>query len=68
MSIYNNSKYLSSNPSWHTEDSSYKASLVQSALDSLPARPISVIDYGCGAGQVSAILAQSNPDKRFIGL
>jgi SAM-dependent methyltransferase len=65
MSIYNEGTYLKHNASWHQEDSPYKAKLVIDLLDNLPAK--SILEAGCGAGEVIKILSCHFPDIRFYG-
>lgn len=65
MSIYNEGTYLGHNASWHQEDSPYKAKLVAGLLGKLPAK--SVLEIGCGAGEVINILSGHFPDIRFDG-
>jgi SAM-dependent methyltransferase len=65
MSIYDDGTYLKSNAGWHQEDSSYKAKLVAGVLDSLSAK--SVLEIGCGAGEVLRDLAVRFPGIQFHG-
>jgi len=66
MNIYNDGLYLKSNKNWHMEDSPYKAKLVGDVLGSLPAIK-SVVEVGCGAGEIIHILSQQFPDLQFYG-
>lgn len=65
MSIYDDGTYLKSNAGWHQEDSAYKAKLVIEMLGSLSAK--SVLEAGCGAGEVIRELAGHFPDIQFHG-
>ncbi len=65
MNIYNEGTYLKRNAGWHREDSPYKAELVAGLLGSLPVR--SVLEAGCGAGEVIRILSERFPDVQFAG-
>ncbi len=65
MSIYSEGTYLRHNANWHQEDSPYKAKLVIDVLDTLPAK--SVLEAGCGAGEVIKILSCHFPDIQFDG-
>ncbi len=65
MSIYNEGTYLEHNANWHQEDSPYKAKRVIGLLDNLPAK--SILEVGCGAGEVIKILSSHFPDMQFYG-
>ncbi|MGA9666658.1 MAG: class I SAM-dependent methyltransferase [Gallionella sp.] len=65
MNIYNEGTYLKHNANWHREDSPYKANLVAGQLGGMQAR--SVIEVGCGAGEVISILSERFPDIQFAG-
>jgi len=64
---YDNGKYLTKNPTWHTEDSPYKASFVIDAIDRNNLSPKRSADIGCGAGLVTEILAKRYPASSFVG-
>lgn len=65
MNIYNEGTYLKRNTGWHQEDSPYKAELVAGLLEGMQAR--SVLEAGCGAGEVIRILSERFPDVQFAG-
>jgi SAM-dependent methyltransferase len=65
MNIYNEGTYLKRNAGWHQEDSPYKAELVAGLLAGMQAR--SVIEVGCGAGEVIRILSARFADVQFAG-
>jgi len=66
--MYENGVYLDRNPSWHEEDSPWKASHVTSILKSNNVRPTSVSEVGCGAGEVLKCLAREYGDAvQFTG-
>ena len=46
------SAYLKQNPTWHVEDSSWKASHVLKLLSRNQINPISISEVGCGAGEI----------------
>ncbi len=51
-SIYRDSTYLEHNPTWHTEDSPWKARQVMKMLDRHGLQPRRVAEVGCGAGEI----------------
>ncbi len=57
--------YLTANPEWHVEDSSWKADRVVGALGGWT--PESVCEVGCGAGAILAELRDRMPRTRFVG-
>lgn len=65
MNIYNEGTYLKFNSNWHQEDSPYKAKLVIDLLDSLSVK--SILEVGCGAGEILKILSHRFPDIQFYG-
>jgi hypothetical protein len=56
-SIYENGTYLSKNPAWHEEDSSWKARQIGSILRQNNIHPATVCEIGCGAGEIINCLA-----------
>jgi SAM-dependent methyltransferase len=60
--IYRNGSYLSSNPTWHEEDSPWKARQVARMLGKNGIVPSSVCEVGCGAGGILASLAAEYGD------
>ncbi len=66
--IYADGRYLESNPSWHSEDSSWKAGHIHAILQDNKISPTSICEVGCGAGQVLTSLASSyEPFVQFSG-
>lgn len=65
MNMYNEGTYLGLNANWHQEDSPYKAGLVARLLNGIPAK--TVLEVGCGAGEILRILAAGNPAIQFYG-
>jgi len=61
QSIYNDGTYLACNASWHEEDSPYKASLVEKALQRTDTSFRTCADVGCGGGLVAQLLADRHP-------
>jgi SAM-dependent methyltransferase len=65
--MYSDGRYLRLNPGWHTADSPYKARTVEKAIARTRVSFTSCVDVGCGAGQVTQILARRFPESRFVG-
>jgi SAM-dependent methyltransferase len=59
---YTNGQYLEHNPTWHVEDSPWKAANIWQLISrhQLPVRTIA--EVGCGAGEVLAQLQRRMPD------
>ena len=55
--IYTDGTYLRNNPTWHEEESAWKANLVAKMLNKNGVSPSAVCDVGCGAGGVIESLA-----------
>src|SRR5215213_5456741 len=65
---YTGGEYLSNNPTWHVEDSPWKARQVLNMLMRHGIRPATVCEVGCGAGEVLNQLHRHLPqDVRFVG-
>jgi SAM-dependent methyltransferase len=58
---------LSANPTWHAEDSSFKASQVKQAIERSGITPRSIVEVGCGAGGIVAELARAYPSVPCVG-
>ena len=66
--IYSDGTYLAITPSWHTEDSAWKARQIMRGIAQAKIQPASVCDVGCGAGEVIRILADMlAQDVRLVG-
>ncbi len=50
--MYQNGAYLENNPSWHVEDSPWKATQIRSILERTGLKPKTVCEIGCGAGEI----------------
>lgn len=55
--IYQDGTYLENNPSWHEEDSPWKAKQVEKILKNNNIIPLTVCEIGCGAGEILKCLA-----------
>jgi hypothetical protein len=65
---YTDGEYLKHNPTWHVEDSPWKAEQIFRAINRNALAPQTVCEVGCGAGEVLAQLQQKLPDDcRFWG-
>lgn len=51
-SMYQDGRYVANNPSWHSEDSAWKAAHVLRLLAKHQLKPRRVAEVGCGAGEV----------------
>ena len=51
-SIYTNGEYLDANETWHAEDSPWKANQIHEMISKNHLRPRSVVEIGCGAGDI----------------
>ncbi|MGC4100313.1 class I SAM-dependent methyltransferase [Ferruginibacter sp.] len=47
-----NSEYLNINPTWHIEDSAWKATQILKMLERNKLQPKTVVEIGCGAGEI----------------
>ena len=57
------SEYLQKNPNWHIEDSPFKAAQIQKMLERNSIQPKTVVEIGCGAGEILNQLHQNMADK-----
>jgi SAM-dependent methyltransferase len=60
-----NSEYLQKNPSWHTEDSPWKATQIIKMIERNKLQPQSIVEIGCGAGEILNQLHNRLPDKNI---
>lgn len=67
-SVYIDGGYETRNPTWHLEDSAWKAAQVATILRSNAITPKSVVDIGCGVGAVALELSRVMPSAVFTGL
>lgn len=66
--IYKDGTYLKMAPSWHTEDSKWKAQKIIQGIQKAGLDPKTICDVGCGAGEVLLALGDSlNKDVRLVG-
>lgn len=68
MGLYEGSEYLEKNPDWHQEDSPWKAQHVLKILQKNGIEPKNVVDVGCGAGSLLAVLRDGlGAGTRLVG-
>lgn len=66
--IYADGTYLSKNPTWHEEHSSWKAKQVDVMLRKHGIKPSTIAEVGCGAGEILSCLASIyGSDVRCFG-
>ena len=66
--VYTSGDYLENNPSWHVEDSPWKAKKILRMLKRHDLYPENVAEVGCGAGEILSQLAASFPSSvDFVG-
>jgi len=58
-----NGEYLKNNPTWHVEDSPWKAKQIIKMLSRNQISPISIAEVGCGAGEILNQLHLSMPNN-----
>ena len=56
---YEDGSYLAKNPTWHEEDSSWKAGEIRKILGRNKIEPSTICEVGCGAGEILTCLANS---------
>jgi len=60
---YTAGEYLARNPTWHEEDSPWKANLIMKMLNKNDIQPNSICEVGCGAGGILSHLYDSLPEN-----
>lgn len=67
-SIYETGEYVERNPTYHVEDSSWKAHHIQRLIQKNSLQPRTICEIGCGAGEILKQLQSSLPGAtEFIG-
>jgi hypothetical protein len=64
--IYTNKEYLGNNPTWHQEDSPWKAEQIYELLQRNRIKVDTVAEIGCGAGGVLVSLAEKLPKQTAL--
>jgi SAM-dependent methyltransferase len=62
-SMYEDGAYFERNPTWHQEDSPWKAEQVRKILAKHSIIPSTICEIGCGAGEVLSCLAKEYGDR-----
>jgi len=57
--VYEDGTYLDKNPTWHEEDSLWKARQIEKILGKNRVEPSTICEVGCGAGEILNCLASS---------
>jgi SAM-dependent methyltransferase len=65
--IYTSGVYEAHNPSWHEEDSPWKASQVARMIERNGLRPRQILEVGCGTGEILLELEARFPEPELIG-
>jgi len=66
--IYEDGTYLEKNPSWHEEDSPWKARQIRNVIKRNSLNPKTICEIGCGAGEIlNQLSGQYTDDKEFFG-
>lgn len=64
--IYTDGTYFEKNPTWHIEDSAWKANQIQKILSQNKIKPKSICEIGCGAGEILKQLSYALPKESLI--
>jgi SAM-dependent methyltransferase len=54
--LYTGGEYLQHNPTWHVEDSPWKAKQIHRMLEKHRLEPRTICEIGCGAGEILSVL------------
>ena len=66
--IYQSGEYLDKNPTYHVEDSAWKARQIFQMIEKNRVKPASVCEVGCGAGEIlKQLQALLPPNVEFYG-
>jgi SAM-dependent methyltransferase len=64
---YSDGEYLTKNPTWHVEDSPWKAGQIVAMMRKHGLEPTRVAEVGCGAGAILTELSAAYPACDFVG-
>ncbi|PSB04084.1 class I SAM-dependent methyltransferase [Merismopedia glauca] len=66
--IYTTGEYIAKNPTWHMEDSSWKAQQILKIIEKNHLQPQTVAEVGCGGGEIlKQLYAEMPKDVTFTG-
>lgn len=65
--IYNDGTYLKNNPTWHEEDSPWKAKQIKKIIEKNALNSNRICEVGCGAGEILNQLSEQYSRKEFYG-
>jgi len=66
--MYTTGEYLEKNPTWHVEDSPWKAKQILKIIEKNKLQPRSICEVGCGAGEIlNQLYLQMPNDVSFVG-
>src|SRR5437762_6657856 len=65
--IYTDGTYLRNNPTWHQDDSPWKAARIAQLFERNAIEPQSIAEVGCGAGEILRELSKRYPATRCVG-
>jgi SAM-dependent methyltransferase len=65
--MYASGEYLQNNPTWHEEDSAWKAAQITRLMRANAVWPRSICEIGCGTGEILLELQRAYPDARLTG-
>jgi 2-polyprenyl-3-methyl-5-hydroxy-6-metoxy-1,4-benzoquinol methylase len=66
--LYLKGRYIDNNPTWHAEDSTWKAQQILRILQQNNLKPNSIGEIGCGAGEIlNQLYAQMPSSSKFAG-
>ncbi|MDR2962686.1 MAG: class I SAM-dependent methyltransferase [Bacteroidales bacterium] len=68
QNIYTTSEYLDRNPTWHMEESVWKAEQILKIIEKNNVQPSSICEIGCGAGEIlNQLFLRMNDNVSFTG-
>jgi cyclopropane fatty-acyl-phospholipid synthase-like methyltransferase len=67
QAIYEGEVYAEHNPTWHEEDSPWKASQIRKIIEDNKVPHKRICEVGCGAGSILTNLEQDFPDAELMG-
>ena len=65
--IYMDRTYADNNPEWHVGDAAWKAGKIRETLARNGVAPATVLDVGCGVGEIVVLLSNDMPATEFVG-